>query len=117
MRRSLATLTVLVCTLAAGTACGDGETVAVSDTQSIDITFSGGRVTPAGERVEIAAGQNVDLVVRADEPGKIHVHSDPEQQLEYATGTTTLKMTIDRPGIVEVESHDLGQLIVQLEVT
>lgn len=117
MRRSLAILTVLVCTLAVGTACGDDDTTSDdSDIQTIDITFSGDRVTPSGERVEVRAGQPVDVVVKADEPGEIHVHSDPEQQFEYASGTTTLKMTIDRPGPVEVESHDLEQVIVQLQV-
>lgn len=119
MRRNLATLTALVCTLAVGTACGDDETAgdgAPSNTQTIDISFSGNSVTPSGERVEVEAGQPIDLVVKADEPGEIHLHSDPEQEFEYASGTTTLKMTIDRPGVVEVESHDLEQVIVQLEV-
>ena len=44
------------------------------------------------------------------------MHSEPEQELEYDAGTTTLDLTIDRPGVVEVESHTLDQVIVQLEV-
>jgi hypothetical protein len=45
------------------------------------------------------------------------VHSDPEQELEYDAGTTTLTLTnLDRPGVVEVESHTLDKVIVQLEV-
>jgi hypothetical protein len=45
------------------------------------------------------------------------VHSDPEQELEYDAGTTTLTIThLDRPGVIEVESHNLAKVIVQLEV-
>jgi hypothetical protein len=56
-------------------------------------------------------------VVKADAEGEIHVHSDPEHELEYGAGTTTLAtFTIDKPGIVEVESHALEKTIVQLEV-
>jgi hypothetical protein len=61
-------------------------------------------------------GQEIDLVVTADQPGEIHVHSTPEQELAYEAGTTTLPLTIDQPGVVEVESHDLDLTIVQLEV-
>ena len=50
-------------------------------------------------------------------PGEIHVHSSPEQELEYDAGTTTLRAEpIDQPGIVDVESHALEKTIVQLEV-
>ena len=42
---------------------------------------------------------------------------DPEHEFQYAEGTTTLKpFTIDKPGLVAVESHTLDKTIVQLEV-
>ena len=44
------------------------------------------------------------------------MHSTPEQELAYEAGTSTLPLVIDQPGIVEVESHDLELVIVQLEV-
>lgn len=118
MRRLAATAAVLALTLATGTACGDDEPAPQSsgDTETIEVTFEGGTVTPNGERVEVSAGQDVELVVQADEGGEIHVHSSPEQTLEYGAGTTTLPITLDQPGVVEVESHDLDQVIVQLEV-
>jgi hypothetical protein len=84
--------------------------------QRIAITFDGDSVSPSGKRVEVAAGEPVELVVTADAPGEIHVHSSPEQELQYKAGTTTLELTIDQPGVVDVESHDLEKTIVQLEV-
>ena len=87
-----------------------------SDKQTIEITFDGDTVTPNGERVEVPLGEEIDLVVTADAPGELHVHSTPEQELAYGAGTTTLPLVIDQPGVVEVESHDLELAIVQLEV-
>lgn len=115
MRRFAIVAAVLAAvTLVAG--CNDDTGSTSSGTKSIDITFSGDSVTPNGERVTVKAGQPIELVVKADKAGEIHVHSNPEQELEYGVGTTTLKLTIDQPGIVPVESHSLDKTILQLEV-
>ena len=46
------------------------------------------------------------------------MHSDPEQELEYDEGTSTVEIEpIEQPGVVDVESHDLEAVIVQLEVS
>ena len=62
------------------------------------------------------AGKPLKLHIVADKPGEMHVHSSPEQEIEYAEGTTDKTLTLDQPGVVEVESHHLDKLIVQLEV-
>lgn len=118
MRRIVATVAALAFTLALSTACANGEETPTGgiETKTINITFTGDSVSPNGERVEVAVGQPIELVVKAESSGEIHVHSTPEQELEYGAGTTTLKLTIDQPGIVDVESHDPEQTIVQLEV-
>ena len=66
--------------------------------------------------MEVAKGEPLKLHITADEPGELHVHSTPEQEIEYAAGTTDKTLTLDQPGVVEVESHDLDKLVVQLEV-
>ena len=83
---------------------------------TIDITFEGDKVDPNGVERKVQAGEPFTLHIVADQPGEIHIHSSPEQELVYPAGTTDKTLTIDQPGIVEVESHDLDQLIVQLEV-
>jgi hypothetical protein len=118
MRRALATLTVLLGTLSLA-ACGDEEEPAADSTEPevIEVTFEGDSVTPSGERVDVSTGQDVELEITADRPGEIHVHSDPEQELEYPEGETTLKIEgIETPSTVDVESHTLDKVIVQLEV-
>ena len=118
MRRVLATAAVLALTLGGATACGNDEgTDGDSGTKTIEITFANGSVTPNGERVKAKVGQPIELVVKADEAGEIHVHSTPEQELEYKAGQSTVTIDgIDQPGTVDVESHHLDKVIVQLEV-
>lgn len=105
-----------IAVLATATACGEDESPSGDETVVVDITFEDGQVEPNGDRVDVGAGQPVDLVVTADEPGTLHIHSDPEQEVPYEAGTKTVEIQIDRPGVVEVESHELDQVIVQLEV-
>lgn len=119
MQRLRIVSAVLACAtvLTTAAACGeDKDDKSTDQPVVVRISFENGKVEPNGERVEVGAGQPVDLEVTADEPGEIHVHSDPEKELEYPAGTKTFPITIDRPGVVAVESHDLDQVIVQLEV-
>ena len=82
----------------------------------IEIVRAGDSVTPAGERVEAAVGEPITLVITSDAPGELHVHSTPEQEVAYGAGTSEHEVTIDRPGVVEVESHDPHLVVLQLEV-
>ncbi|ANH38617.1 hypothetical protein I601_2192 [Nocardioides dokdonensis FR1436] len=84
---------------------------------SIEITVEDGVISPKGDRVEVGVGQDVVFTVTADAPGEVHVHSTPETEFSYEEGTTEETLTFERPGVVEVESHTIDQLIVQLEVS
>jgi hypothetical protein len=131
MRRTLAILAVLLGALTLTTGCGDdasggsdGDTSASDnaskDTEApkvIEVTIKGDSVTPNGDRIEVDTGQDVQLDVTADAPGEIHVHSTPEQELEYEEGASTVTIKgIEQPGTVDVEDHELEKVIVQLEV-
>jgi uncharacterized lipoprotein YehR (DUF1307 family) len=87
-----------------------------SGTSTVDITFKGDSVTPQGEKVKLKAGDPLKLHITADKAGEIHVHSSPEQHIEYGAGTTDKTLTIDQPGVIDVESHSLDKLILQLQV-
>ena len=121
MRRTLAAVAVVLATITLVTACGDEEKpssdAGSQDPKVIEVTFDGDSVTPNGDRVEVATGQDVELQITADEGGEIHVHSDPEQEIEYPAGESTQTIEgIDKPGTVDVESHTLEKIVVQLEV-
>lgn len=124
MRRRLTLAATVFTVIALGTACGTGSGNTGSGSgdnstvKTIEITVADGVMTPSGAEVDVDAGQPIDLVVTADAPGEIHVHSDTEEEFAYeGTGEPeTFEMQIDRPGQVEVESHTLDQLIVKLVV-
>ena len=126
MRRNLVGLAALLCALTLTSACGgddgggsgsSGSAAQEEQPKTIAVTINGDQVTPNGDRVEVDAGQDVELEVTADAPGEIHVHSTPEQELEYDGGKSTLSITnLEQPGTVDVEVHDLDKVILQLEV-
>ena len=82
----------------------------------IPISFKGGEVTPAGDRVEAKAGEPITFEIDADAPGELHVHSTPDHEIAFEPGTSSHEIVIDQPGIVEVELHDPEIVIVQLEL-
>jgi hypothetical protein len=120
MRRFLATAVVVTCALAGLSACSDdddgGSKGSDADPKTIKVRFEDGKVTPNGDRVGVEVGQQVVFIVAADEAGEIHIHSEPEQELAYDEGEKEFKVEFDKPGLVTVESHNLDQVIVQLEV-
>lgn len=134
-----APLAALVLVLGFGlTACGDGgeepsdsastSTPGASDgtpaatstpedeAPAITVTRKGDTFTPNGARVDAEIDQPFVLTIASDEAGELHVHSVPEQEITYEAGTSEHEITIDRPGVVEVESHDPDVIVLQLEV-
>jgi hypothetical protein len=107
------------------TGCGSGGQRAAatgsspdsSGSTTIDITLKGGTIKPSGSKVKVKAGKPVNLHIVADKAGELHVHSSPEQHIEFKAGTTDKTLTIDQPGVVDIEDHALDKLIVQLEVS
>lgn len=96
--------------------CSDGERS--TEVRTIEVTVAGGQVTPENDRIEVDRDQPVDVVVTADEPGSLHIHATPEFSRDFAGGgeTTTIKLQFDRPGEIEIETHEPEQLIATLVV-
>jgi predicted small lipoprotein YifL len=92
------------------------ESSTPDDSVAVTVSREGDSFTPNGERVELAVGETLTLTITADEAGELHVHSTPEQEIAYGEGTSEHEITIDRPGVVEVENHDPVVVVLQLEV-
>ena len=88
-----------------------------SDGDAIEIEIEGDKITPNGERTKVKTGQTITLEVESDRAGELHVHSTPEQGLAFDTGETALELSIDTPGVVDVEEHESGVVVLQLEVS
>jgi plastocyanin len=83
---------------------------------TLHVHIADGRVSPTGESVEVRRGDTVSLIVSADVAGELHVHSKPEQHIEFEAGSTTHELTFDVPGVVEIEDHASDTVIAQIEV-
>jgi len=82
----------------------------------VRINVTADSVTPSGTQVDAKVGQPVTFVITAAQAGEIHVHSTPEHMIEYKPGTSAVSLTFKTPGVIDVESHTLDKLIVQLQV-
>ena len=121
-QRSIVIVAVLAVMLLAGCGSGGDTSSAAGSPDSsgsitIDITIKGDTVNPSGSKVNVKAGKPVNLHIVADKAGELHVHSSPEQHIEFKAGTTDKTLKINQPGVVDVEDHALDKLIVQLQVS
>jgi uncharacterized protein YcfL len=92
------------------------EAATPDDDDAIRIVIEGDRIEPNGRRVEVSAGEPITLDVQSDRAAELHVHSSPEQMVEIEPGGSTVELTIETPGVVDVEEHDSGIVVLQLEV-
>jgi hypothetical protein len=82
----------------------------------VQVTLKDGAITPNGDRIKATAGEPITFEIDADAAGELHFHSTPEQSIDFEPGSSSYDITIDQPGIVEVELHEPALLVAQLEV-
>lgn len=87
------------------------------DDDEIEIEIEDDEIKPNGARVEVGVGEMVKLRVESDRAGELHVHSTPEQELSFGKGRSVIEFDIAQPGIVDVEEHESGIVLLQLEVS
>jgi hypothetical protein len=80
---------------------------------SVSVKVSGEAVTPVAEQVEVGVGEVLELRIDSDRPGELHVHSSPEQLVEFRAGKRTVEITFEKPGQVDIEEHESGVLVAR----
>ncbi|MPZ62404.1 MAG: hypothetical protein GEU93_14140 [Propionibacteriales bacterium] len=95
-----------------------GDDDAGGAAQEIEVEIEHGRVTPSGERVTVSVGQPVRMVIDSDAVDEIHVHAQPEHSFDVQAGKDDqiFEFTLETPGVYEAELHELGDVIVSIEV-
>lgn len=85
--------------------------------QQVPLGYAGGEVVGDTRRVEVPLGSTVTLVVTGDTADEVHLHGY-DRYVEVTPGASAmLTFTADIPGVFEVELHDAGLLLAQLEVS
>jgi len=77
---------------------------------------AGDKVTPVAEQIDLAVGEPLTLTVTSDRAGELHVHSDPEHEFEFSSGTQKYKITLQTPGSVDIEEHESDALVARVLV-
>lgn len=98
------------------TPASQATAAAPADAKVIAVTVNGSSVSPSGTRVTVKRNQPVVFEIDATSKGELHVHSTPATAIDYPAGKSRAQITIDKPGVVEVEIEQLGKQVVQLEV-
>lgn len=83
----------------------------------IDVTVEKGAATPTNAEAQAVLGQPIVLQVTSDAADSLHVHSIPEHVFDVAAAPDQrFEFTVDVPGRVAVELHDLHVTVVTIEV-
>lgn len=85
--------------------------------RTVQLSYSGGQAGGDTGRVQVPLGSTVSLQVSGDTAEEVHVHGYDRYLDVPAGGTATLTLVADIPGVFEVELHDQGVLLTQLQVS
>lgn len=95
---------------------GPSDVETEDDAVEIEVEIENGGVTPSGERVDVQVGEPIRFKVDSDVADELHVHSTPEHTFAVKAGDDDkeFEFTLNQPGVVEVELHELGDVVVSL---
>ncbi|OBF89457.1 hypothetical protein A5790_20615 [Mycobacterium sp. 852002-51152_SCH6134967] len=87
------------------------------DRLTIDVTIENGNVDPTNAQIQGKVGEPIVLRVNSDAADELHVHSVPEHTFKVdPTPGQQFQFTVDVPGNVEIELHDLNRVIATVQV-
>jgi len=83
----------------------------------VDIEIARGAVTPTNAQVQGSVGKPIVLKVSSDVADLLHVHSVPEHTFQVESRPDQeFEFTVDVPGQVDIELHDLNRTVVTIQV-
>ncbi|MDO3634700.1 hypothetical protein [Mycolicibacterium arseniciresistens] len=87
------------------------------DATTVDINIAGGVVTPTNGQAQGVVGKPIVLKVSSDVADQLHVHSSPENTFQVEPRRDQVfEFTVDVPGQVDIELHDLNRTVVTVQV-
>ena len=86
------------------------------DVETLEVTIADGEVSPPFDTHEVALGADVRIEITSDVADEAHLHGY-DLALDMEPGEPgVLEFTADIEGRFELETHDLGLQLLQLEV-
>lgn len=104
-------------TPSAATGEGRGSGLAAPAPEAdLAVEIAGDDISPNAAELEVGVGDSITVSVESDRAGELHVHSTPEQYVEFEAGETAQELTFTTPGTVEFEDHDTGDVVAFVDV-
>jgi hypothetical protein len=87
------------------------------DRLAVRVTIKDGEATPINQQLQATVGQPILIRVDSDAADELHVHSNPEHsfKVEPKPGQV-FQFTVDVPGKVDVELHELNKTVATITV-
>ncbi|WP_428367290.1 hypothetical protein [Mycolicibacterium sp.] len=83
----------------------------------LDVTVEGSAVTPVNAQLSAVVGQPIVIRVDSDRADELHVHSSPEHSFPVeARPGQSFQFTVDVPGRVDVELHEIPVTVATIQV-
>jgi heme/copper-type cytochrome/quinol oxidase subunit 2 len=82
----------------------------------IVVSVKDGKVSPKADRVKVAEGGPVQILVSSDVDDEVHVHGYDIEREVSAGQPTTIEFTANQTGVFEVETHQSNLLLLRLQV-
>jgi heme/copper-type cytochrome/quinol oxidase subunit 2 len=97
---------------------GSPSSSATTDAKAtvINVSVKDGKVIPKAHRVKVKAGSSVRIMVTSDVDDEVHVHGYDIEREASAGQPVSIEFTADQTGVFEVETHESGLLLLQLQV-
>ena len=83
----------------------------------VKVDINGSKVAPRPSTHKVAKGDEVRIEVTSDKADELHVHGYDKTADLKAGQTAVVEFTADQSGRFEVETHDSGLLLFNLEVS
>lgn len=83
----------------------------------VQVAIKGGKVTPTNAQLKASVGQPIVVQIDSDAADQLHVHSNPEHEFTVEPKTNqSFQFTVEVPGKVDVELHELNRTIATIAV-
>ncbi|MGQ0632709.1 MAG: hypothetical protein ACT4P1_16970 [Sporichthyaceae bacterium] len=99
-------------------ATASGTPSAEAEGETVTLEFVDGKLVERVPTVKVDKGQTFTLVVSSDSPVEIHIHGyDLYAETTAADDSDTVSFVADIAGVFEVEDHETGAFLFNLQVS
>lgn len=98
------------------TSPGEETSPATPTGTTFAVTVKGKKVGPNAQELTVAPGEKITITFDTDRGGQLHVHSKPDQYVDFPAGTSAKELVIKTPGKIEIEEHDSEAVVAVVTV-